>query len=178
MGREEYSTYYSSSWTQEARVFFHGARKVGRGMNDMGVEEEGCRARGVTDRSQSSRASGTVSSLWGLATRLNCHMALLAMSHTVSDIVQKVGGDCTHPMVQAMGMPTGRGSPGHFCRMMLSRKLSWARKNSQWNPSLMPCSLVRTGPNFWLACRTWCGTRCGHVQTAWPRAAHEVSSLR
>ena len=28
----------------------------------------------------------------------------LATSHTVSDMVQKVGGDCAQPIVQAIGM--------------------------------------------------------------------------
>ena len=100
------------------------------------------RGCGVTDWSQSSMASGMVSSRWGWAT-FPCHcMALFARSHTVLDIVQKVGGDCTHPMAQAMGMPTNWGSPGHFGRMMLSRRLFRARKNRQWNLSLMSCLLA------------------------------------
>ena len=58
-----------------------------------------------------------------------------------------------------MGMPISCGSPGYLGRMMLSLKLSWARRNNLQNSSLMSCLLVRTAPHLGLACRTWHSTR-------------------
>lgn len=51
-----------------------------------------------------------------------------ARSAIVSDIAQKVGGDCTQPMVQAMGIATSGSSPSYRGGIMASLRQSLARK--------------------------------------------------
>ena len=49
----------------------------------------------------------------------------------VSDIAQNVGGNCTKPIVQAMGALMSCGLLGHLGRMTLSRGLFLALRSNQ-----------------------------------------------
>jgi hypothetical protein len=58
-------------------------------------------------------------------------MARFAKSHTVLDMVQKVGGNWTQPIVQARGMARSWDSPLYLGRTRARHKQSRAWWNSQ-----------------------------------------------
>ena len=68
------------------------------------------RGRGVVERDRSSLTEAAASRRWSGHCVEDLAMRALARSHTVSDMAQKVGGDCTQPIVQAIGRATSWGS--------------------------------------------------------------------
>ena len=66
----------------------------------------GSRGRGTQDGSRSSVFAACSSSRCGGQDLGDRRKRALARSQTVSDMELKVGGDCTQPMVEDMGMAT------------------------------------------------------------------------
>ena len=79
------------------------SRSVGRRASK---EDSGQHWTGRQSKLKSSLLEANDSIRWGGADEGDARMESLATLQTVSDMAQKVGGDWTHPMVQARGMPT------------------------------------------------------------------------
>ena len=116
----------------------------------LAVWSSSSRSRGFQEGERSSCAEHSDSNRWSGAGSLALNRPL-ARSQTVSDMVQKVAGDWTQPMVVLMGMAMSGSSSSYTGGRMASERHAWGLSCMRQKPVVNVLFVLKRGAAPWVS---------------------------